>query len=77
MFGDEDESQFGESLLDELDRRSLKNVETRLQRIPGANVDAAAREFGIVDYIEEYAIIFILQRHLHTLFYRHIINRLS
>ena len=72
----DDESNLGESLLDELEGRTPKYVENGLQRLPGAE-DVIPHEMGIADYIEEYAMFFILAAVFAYFIYKYMADRYS
>jgi hypothetical protein len=70
----DDDVQLGESLLDELEGRTPRSIGNGMQRLPGA-VDIAPHEMGLVDYIEEYAMFFVLAAVLVYFIYKSMINR--
>ena len=70
----DDEEQLGESLLDELEGRSSRSIGNGVQRLPGAE-DIAPHEVGLVEYVEEYAMFFVLAAVLVYFIYKSIINR--
>ena len=55
----EEEEQLGESLLDELEGNTPRSDQSSLHRLAGTEEDLA-REMGVMDYVEEYAMFAIL-----------------
>ena len=72
----DDEAELGESLLDELEGRTPRNVHDGLQKLPGSE-DAIPHEMGLLDYIEEYAMFFVVAAVFAYYIYKYMANRYS